>query len=98
MKIKFSDESLSDLQNVEEYLLNTWNDTVLSDFLIKLDEIIQIICEGNIVFQKYENTKYHKILVTRHNTLIYIVENDILKIIRIIQNFQNPEENYESLK
>ncbi|MEN4760901.1 MULTISPECIES: type II toxin-antitoxin system RelE/ParE family toxin [unclassified Chryseobacterium] len=98
MKIKFSDESLSDLRNIEDYLLHHWNDKVLNDFLIKLDEIVQIICEGNIVFQKYEDSRYHKILITKHNTLIYIIENDVLKIVRILQNFQNPEDNYESLK
>lgn len=98
MKIKFSDESLSDLRNIEEYLLESWNDKVLDDFLTKLDEIVEIICEENIVFQKYENTNYHKILITKHNTLIYIIENNILKIIRILQNFQDPDNNQKSLK
>ena len=98
MKIKFSDESLSDLRNVEEYLLENWSDKIYDDFLTKLDEIVEIICEGNVVFQKYENTIYHKILITKHNTLIYIIENDILKIIRILQNFQDPDDNQKSLK
>lgn len=98
MKIKFSDESLADLRNVEEYLLENWRDKIYDDFLTKLDEIVEIICEGNVVFQKYENTIYHKILITKHNTLIYIIENDILKIIRILQNFQDPDDNQKSLK
>ena len=41
MKIKFSDESLSDLLNIEEYLLRNWNDRVLEDFFIKLDEKVK---------------------------------------------------------
>jgi len=98
MKIKFSDESLSDLRNIEEYLLENWNDKIFDDFLTKLDEIIEIICVGNVVFQKYEGTNYHKILITKHNTLIYIVENNVLKIIRILQNFQNPDDNYKSVE
>nr|WP_314492417.1 type II toxin-antitoxin system RelE/ParE family toxin [uncultured Chryseobacterium sp.] len=98
MKIKFSDESLSDLRNIEEYLLENWNVQIFDDFLTKLDEITEILSKGHVSFQKYENTEYHKILVTKHNTLIYIIENDILKIIRILQNFQNPEENYKSLQ
>ncbi len=98
MKIKFSDESLSDLLNIEEYLLTNWNDKVLDDFLTKLDEKVQIICDGKVRFQKYEGSDYHKILVTKHNTLIYSLENEVLKIIRIIQNFQDPENNQKSLK
>ncbi|CAD7800074.1 hypothetical protein CHRY9390_00578 [Chryseobacterium aquaeductus] len=97
MKIKFSDESLSDLRNIEEYLLKNWSDKVYDDFLTKLDEIVEIICLGNISFQKYENTDLHKVLITKHNTLIYIIENDLLKIVRILQNFQDPDENYKSL-
>ena len=48
MKIKFSDESLSDLRNIEEYLLKNWNDQFFDDFLTKFDEIMGIICLGNI--------------------------------------------------
>lgn len=98
MKVKFSDESLLDLRNIEDYLLENWNAKIYEDFLTKLDETIKIICEGNVVFQKYENTVYHKILITKHNTLIYIIDHDVLKIVKILQNFQNPEDNYDSLK
>lgn len=98
MKINFSDESLADLRNIEEYLLKNWNDKVFDDFLKKLDEIVIIITEGNVVFQKYENTDYHKVLITKHNTLIYIVEDHVLKIMRILRNFQDPDENYNALK
>lgn len=98
MKIKFSDESLSDLQKIEEYILYQWNDKVLDEFLAKLDDVVKIICNGNVVFQKYEDTVYHKILITKHNTLIYSIEDEVLKIIRIIQNFQDPENNRKSLK
>ena len=98
MKIKFSDESLSDLRNIEEYLLEHWSDKILDDFLIKLDEIVEIICDGKVVFQKYEDTIYHKILITKHNTLIYIIENNTLKIVKILQNFQDPNGNEKSLK
>lgn len=98
MKINFSDESLADLRSIEEYLLKNWNDKVFDDFLKKLDKIVIIITEGNVVFQKYENTDYHKVLITKHNTLIYIVEDHVLKIMRILQNFQDPDENYNALK
>ncbi|QQQ29577.1 type II toxin-antitoxin system RelE/ParE family toxin [Chryseobacterium indoltheticum] len=98
MKINFSDESLADLRNIEKYLLEKWNDKIYDDFLTKFAEIIEIISAGNVVFQKYENTDYHKILITKHNTLIYTIENNVLKIIKILQNFQDPDNNYESLK
>jgi hypothetical protein len=70
----------------------------LEDFNFKLDHYLKIIIDGIAVFQKYEDTVYNKILITKHNTLIYMIENDVLKVIRILQNFQDPEENFNSLK
>ncbi len=98
MKVKFSDESLLDLRNIEEYLLEHWSDKIFDNFLTKFNETIEIISEGNVIFQKYENTDYHKVLITKHNTLIYTIEDNVLKIIKILQNFQDPDDNYESLK
>ncbi|WP_128414300.1 hypothetical protein [Chryseobacterium sp. Leaf394] len=70
----------------------------MEDFNFELDRCLQIITDGIAVFQNYEDTKYQKILSTKHNTLIYYIENNIVKVIRILQNFQNPEENYDSVK
>ena len=97
MEILFSKESFDDLDSIEEYLLRRWNEQVLDDFNYKLDRCINIILEQSVVFQKYENTQYHKVLITKHNSLIYTIEKDILKIHRILQNFQNPDENYKNI-
>ncbi|SFH83080.1 hypothetical protein SAMN05443292_0322 [Halpernia frigidisoli] len=66
----------------------------MEDFNFKLDHCLQIIMGGFVVFQKYEETIYRKILITKHNTLIYVIKDDV---IRIIQNFQDPEENYKDI-
>lgn len=97
MEIQFSTEAFDDLDKIEDYLLKRWNDKVLEDFNSKLDHCLQLILNGIAVFQKYEDTDYQKIMITKHNTLIYKVDNDVLKIIKILQNFQNPDENYQSL-
>ena len=97
MEIQFSKEAFDDLDKIEDYLLNRWNDKVLENFNFELDHCLQIIIDGIAVFQKYEDTKYQKILITKHNTLIYIIENNVVKVIRILQNFQDPDENYKSL-
>lgn len=97
MEIWFSDDAFEDLDVIEIFLLYRWNDKVLEDFNKKLRACLNTIMEGNVVFQKYEDTDYHKFLITKHNTLIYKIEDNILKIYRIINNFQNPEDHYESI-
>ncbi|MBW3524786.1 MULTISPECIES: type II toxin-antitoxin system RelE/ParE family toxin [unclassified Chryseobacterium] len=98
MEIQFSKASFDDLDEIEDYLLNTWSDKVLDDFNLKLDQTLNLIIDGIVVFQKYEDTNYHKILITKHNTLIYSLNQNALIIHRILQNFQDPDDNYESLK
>ena len=98
MEIRFSKASYDDLDEIEDYLLNEWNDKVLDDFNLKLDHCLTLITDGIAVFQKYEDTNYHKILITKHNTLIYSLDNNILTVHRILQNFQDPDDNQKSIK
>ena len=97
MKIIFTDQSKEDLQNIENYLLEVWNYKVYENFLDQLDFALDIISSGNVIFSKYDNTNYHKFLLTKHNTLIYEALENNLFITRILQNFQDPEENLKSL-
>lgn len=98
MEIRFSKASYDDLDEIEDYLLNEWNDKVLDDFNLKLHHCLTLITDGIAVFQKYEDTNYHKILITKHNTLIYSLDNNILTVHRILQNFQDPTDNHKSIK
>lgn len=86
-----------DLQNIEDYLLEKWTFQVLEDFAEKLQKAIDLILFGDVIFQKFENTEYHKLLITKHNTLIYSFDGEQLKIHRILQNFQDPEENFKPI-
>ena len=93
MEIEFTDEAYENLDLIEDYLLYKWNDKVLENFNFKLSKCLEMITGGLVIFQKYENTNYHKVLITKHNTLIYEVKNDVLIIHRILQNIQDPTEN-----
>lgn len=98
MEIRFSKASYDDLDEIEDYPLNEWNDKVLDDFNLKLKNCLTLITDGIAVFQKYEDTNYHKLLITKHNTLIYSLDQNILTVHRILQNFQDPDDNEKSLK
>ncbi|MFL9835242.1 type II toxin-antitoxin system RelE/ParE family toxin [Chryseobacterium terrae] len=97
MRYEISEKAEQDLLDIEKYLLAKWNVTVLENFFIKLQKAINLLLEKKVLFKKYENTHFHQYVVTKHNSLIYFYEDDVLYIVRIIQNFQNPDENYQSL-
>ncbi|UFH32961.1 type II toxin-antitoxin system RelE/ParE family toxin [Chryseobacterium sp. C-71] len=97
-KVKISSEAKLDLIGIEEYLLNKWNEKVADDFYQKLIDAIDILETANVNFEKYLDTDFRKFLLTKHNTIIYKVINDEITIVRILQNFQDPDENYKSLE
>lgn len=97
-KVRISSDAKLDLIKIEEYLLNKWNEKVADDFYQKLINAINILETTNVNFKKYFNTDFRKFLLTKHNTIIYQVMEDEITIVRILQNFKNPEDNYDSLK
>lgn len=96
-KVNISSDAKSDLIKIEEYLLDKWNERVADDFYQKLIDAIDILETTNVQFEKYSDTNFRKFLLTKHNTIIYKVEENEINIVRIFQNFQNPDENYQSL-
>jgi plasmid stabilization system protein ParE len=96
-KVDISVEAQQDINNIESYLLRKWNQEVVFDFFDLLDNAISILEVGNVFFEKYEKTDFMKYLVTKHNYIIYDYKGDLLRIHRVLNNFQNPEDNYESV-
>lgn len=71
MRYEISEKAEQDLLHIEDYLLEEWDIAVLEDFFEKFQKAIAILLAKNVVFQKYEDTDFHKFLLTKHNTLIY---------------------------
>mgnify|MGYP000458595468 CR=1 FL=1 len=97
MKIEILSSADKDLKSIEEYLLEKWSYEVLLDFYEKYDKALEILSSEIVVFSFYEDTLFRKFLLTKHNTIIYKIENETIYITRILQNFQNPEKNYKDL-
>ncbi|WP_294267605.1 hypothetical protein [uncultured Chryseobacterium sp.] len=87
-----------DPKNIEEYILRKWSFNVLSDFYEKYDRAVEMISSDHVVFSRFEDTEFRRYILTRHNTIIYKVEDEVVYIVRVLQNFQDPEENYKSLQ
>ena len=97
MKSEILSRADKDLKSIEEYLLEKWSYEVLLDFYEKYDKALEILSSEIVVFSFYEDTLFRKFLLTKHNTIIYKIENETIYITRILQNFQNPEKNYKDL-
>ncbi|WP_027382883.1 type II toxin-antitoxin system RelE/ParE family toxin [Epilithonimonas caeni] len=78
MNIFWTNRAKSDLENLEDFLIQNWGFDVLDDFYEILERRISLLENGNLIHQKYEDTDFHKLLITKHNSIIYeINENQI---------------------
>jgi plasmid stabilization system protein ParE len=54
MRVRYTDQSLEDLRDIENYLLQKWNVEIFENFIDKFYHIVELILEGNVIFQKIE--------------------------------------------
>lgn len=92
-KVKISTDARLDLIDIESYLVEKWNEDVADQFYLKFLQVIEILEYGNVIFERYENSKFRKMLLTKHNTIIYSIDGEDITVVKILQNFQDPEEN-----
>lgn len=68
MLIEITEKAEQDLEKIDEYLLNRWNDKVLINFYDQLESVLENIASGKIVYQSFENSDYSKVLISRSLT------------------------------
>jgi plasmid stabilization system protein ParE len=93
MNIFWTNRAKLDLEILEDFLIENWGFEVLESFYEILDRKISLLENGNLVHQKYE-TDFHKVLITKHNSIIYEISNDQINLLNMINNFRNPDSNY----
>lgn len=91
MQIEITEKAEEDLQKLDDYLLTRWDKKVLMNFYTKLEIVLEHIKSGQIKYQLHQNRNYSKVLITKHNTLVYQKTDSKITIIRIINNFQSEE-------
>lgn len=95
MNIFWTNRAKSDLESLEDFLIENWGFNVLDDFYEILERKISSLENGSLIHQKYENTEFHKILITRHNYIIYEISGTQINLLNMINNFRDPESNYK---
>lgn len=95
MNIFWTNRAKSDLEILEDFLIENWGFNVLDDFYEILERKISSLENGSLIHQKYENTKFHKILITKHNYIIYEISGNQINLLNMINNFRDPESNYK---
>ncbi len=71
-EVIWSPDSNEDMRRILDYLQSRWSKRVISRFLKKIDNSVNLIVEDPLIFpQIIEDTSIRKCFITKHKTLHY---------------------------
>jgi len=95
MEIRWSKFALADLEQIEDYVGNRFTFREYQNFINILNHKIGLILDKKVTFQKLEKfPNYNKLLITEQTTLIYKLEANHLKILRLYNNYQDEDKKF----
>lgn len=95
MEIRWSKFALADLEQIEDYIGNRFTYREYQNFIMILNHKINLILDKKVTFQKLEKfPNYNKFLITEQTTLIYKLESDHLKVLRLYNNYQDEDKKF----
>lgn len=92
-KIIWSPRAKETFYNVIDYLELAWGEKQITNFVNLTDHILDLIEEKPYSFKKSEIGDVHRILITKHNLMLYqIIENTkTVELISFWDTRQNPK-------
>ena len=85
--------AIKELDQILKYLENKWSKSVSEDFFNKLNHAIELVRLNPYQFPSIlKEKKYHKCVVTKHNSIFYsIPDESVVRILHIFDTRQDPE-------
>ena len=91
-EIIWSPASEKDFVIILDYLIERWSENVVSKFINKVDDNINLICENPKIFPVInKEMKIRKSVITKQNTLFYREIDGKVEIVRLFNTRQNPK-------
>ena len=91
-KILWTDFALSELEKTIEYLEENWTERELRNLAVEIEETLNLLSHNPNLFQASDIKKeIRRVIVAKHNTLYYRVNNNTIEIISFFSNRQSPK-------
>jgi plasmid stabilization system protein ParE len=91
-KVVWSENSLSELKEIIEYLESNWTGKETSKFFKKLEKTIKQISINPLMFPKTEKKEsVRRCVLSKQLTLYYQTDTNYLYIISLFDNRRNPK-------
>lgn len=90
-EIVWTREAEDRLAEISEYLISTWSLKSLSDFTQRLNDQLDILIEYPYSSRIIENSGNREAVLSRHNLLIYRVEDDNIILFTLWDTRMSPK-------
>ena len=92
-KVIWSMQAEITFENVIDYLAEYWTNKQIENLIIRTDELIHLISKNPFLFRGSEKQNVHEVLVTKHNLLLYQINNTEKKVelLAFFDTRQNPK-------
>ena len=92
--VKWSERAKWNYEKVIDYLIAEWNEVVIHDFVDKTEDCISVLISHPYIGRESEKRKgVRKVLITKHNLLIYKISKGNIYILDILDTRQNPSKS-----
>jgi plasmid stabilization system protein ParE len=84
-KISWTLQARSNIKGIINYLETEWSNRIAESFYDETSDRLQlIIAYPDIGIQSLTRPAWRKILITKHNILVYRIDSDIITVLNII--------------
>ncbi len=91
-KIFWTENALKELHLILKYLEEEWSEKEIINFFRKLDKRLNLISINPRLYAKTEIKKnVRKSVLTKHNVIYYLFEDEVIKILAMFDSRQNPD-------
>ena len=91
MNVIWAPQAKQDFWNNIDYLEAEWSEKVAQNFIDKVNTTIKLLKNDNVLFIKTNYKSVYKIVITKHISLYYRIENTNLELLRFWNTFQDTE-------
>jgi len=91
MNVTWAPQAKKDFWNNIDYLEGEWSEKAAQNFIDKVNTTIELLKNDNVLFIKTNFKSVYKIVITKHISLYYRIENTNLDLLRFWNTFQDTE-------
>jgi plasmid stabilization system protein ParE len=91
MNVIWDPQAKQDFWNNIDYLEPEWSEKAAQNFIDKVNTTIELLKNDNVLFIKTNYKSVYKIVITKHISLYYRIENTNLELLQFWNTFQDTE-------